>query len=208
MIFQIPKQFIVDFRWKTVTTSVQENWPFLRKEQVDKGVYNELRKAVSGPQVYRFCFNGTAGTRRCYVGESEQFEHRLSQYVGTLTKLRSKQWVDDFTPADMERACKELQNDSKVRIGAAIQNAELDGDRIDLQVIDFDEFYFNEVSISLEGLSSPFLRRMIENLAILTSETSGFHMLNNGRDVHAKWLSQRLCGNRKAKNHPSGAKAL
>jgi hypothetical protein len=207
MSLRMPKQFVVDFKWRTISTSSQQNWPFYPQKQVNKKAYKDLRLTVAGPHVYRFCFYATEGKPRCYVGESERFERRLSQYIGTLTNLRGKQRIRDLALPDLELADKELQNDSEVRVGAAIQNAEIDREHVELQVVDFDEFGFNKSLISQEGLSNPFVRRLIENLAILDADESGFNMLNNGRDVDAKWLSRRLYGKRPAKKHPSEAKA-
>jgi hypothetical protein len=188
----IPKQLLVSFRWKTICASNQVGWPFSRLGQPNRAAFRALRKIMKGARVYRFCFSDPGGNPQCYVGESENSERRLSQYMRALARLRCGARTGDLTLADMERAWRELQTGAEVRVAAAIQNAELDGTLVELQLIDFDGFGFNRIFISPEGLSSPFQRRAVENLAILDSEASGFRMMNNGMDLNAKWLIKKL----------------
>ena len=188
MSVTLPKQILVTFRWKTITASDQEDWPFLP----DRKVSSVLREKIKGACVYRFYFSSKEGTRWCYIGESEKFERRFGEYIRTLARLRQPKPTKDSTLEDLEQAWKELQSDAEVRVAARIQNSELDGTHIELQMIDFDEFGFNRVPISLENCSSPFQRKAIENLAVLDSEAAGINILNSGRDVNAKWFSNLL----------------
>jgi hypothetical protein len=89
-----------------------------------------------------------------------------------------------------------LHSDSKTRVGAAIQNAETDGIKVELQLIDFAEFSFNRVDISPSSLTNPFHRKAMENLAILDSDVSGLRPLNRGRDTAAK-VFEKLCKDRR-----------
>jgi len=188
MSFSIPKIFLVSFRWKTITASDQNDWPFMPGTSISRASYKALREKIKGSRVYRFYFNDI-GKPWCYIGESEKFERRCSEYIRTLLRLRESKPTKDSSVEDLERAWKELESDAEVRVAAKIQNSELDGKIVELQTIDFDEFSFNQVHISTENLTSPFQRKAIENLAVLNSDAQGIHIMNSGRDVDAKWLS-------------------
>jgi hypothetical protein len=195
MSFTFPKQIIVPLRWTTVTASDHEDWPFIPGGRISRA----LRERIMGPRVYRFYFCSSDGSPWCYIGESEKFERRCGEYIRTLERLRKPKPARESTLQILEKAWKELQSDAEVRVAAKIQNAELDGIRIELQTIDFDEFVFNRVSISPDSCSNPFQRKAVESLAVLDSEAVGMNMLNSGRDVNAKWFSNLL--KRKAAQH-------
>jgi hypothetical protein len=188
MNFVLPKQFFVSFRWKTITSSDQYDWPFLPGGKISKA----LREKIKGTHVYRFYFASVGGNSWCYIGECEKFEDRCGDYIQALRRLREPKPTIDSTGENLERAWKELQTYPEVRVGAMIQNSEAEKSRVELQLIDFEEFGFNKVLISQESLSNPFQRMAIENLAVLDSEASGINIMNSGRDVNAKWFSNFL----------------
>jgi hypothetical protein len=90
-----------------------------------------------------------------------------------------------------------LNSNSCIRVAAAIINAEQDNAVVELQLLGFEEFHFNGLFISTETLTNPFVRRAIENLAILDADMSGLHVLNRGRDIRAKEFTQLLASFRK-----------
>jgi hypothetical protein len=184
----------VEIRWKTITASDRTNWPFSQNGKLSPVFQDETRK---GPQIYRFLFHNDPFPS-FYIGESERFEGRVRAYHRTLRLMRDGVPAAHATVKCLERAIKQLHSDSKTRVAAAIQNAELDAIKIELQLIDFAEFSFNKVDISATSLTNPFQRKAMENLAILDSELSGFRTLNRGRDTAAKRFEELLKHRRKS----------
>jgi hypothetical protein len=179
----------VQIRWNTITASDGTDWPFSQNGKLGPVFQDETRK---GPQIYRFLFHEET-LPWFYIGESERFEARARAYHRTLRLLRNGVPAAQATVEDLESAIRRLHSDSKTRVGAAIQNAEIGGVKVELQLIEFAEFSFNRVDISPSSLTNPFHRKAMENLAILDSEyVSGFNRLNRGRDTEAKALSYFL----------------
>jgi hypothetical protein len=186
MSFTFPKVVHVPFEWRTITASNQEDWPF----RPDAKILPNLSALMRGPKVYRFYFHPGTGTTACYIGESERFERRVRQYIRALAIMRLSGRLRDSTLEDLENAMKSLNRHSKVRVAAKIVNAEIDNSKVELQLLDFDEFAFNRVSISPDTLTDPFHRRAIENLAILEANSSSMTLMNRGRDLAAKDFSR------------------
>jgi hypothetical protein len=183
-----PNWIRVDIRWKTITASDTTDWPFRQNGSLGSILQDATRK---GPQIYRFLFHDRP-VPSCYIGESERFEGRVQAYQRTLRLMRNGVPAAQATVESLERAIKRLNSDSKTRVGAALQNAEVDGSKVDLQLLNFSEFVFNKVEISSSSLTDPFHRKAMENLAILDARISGLNVLNRGRDSNAKWFGNQL----------------
>jgi len=183
-----PNWIRIEIRWRTITASDETDWPFSRNGKLGPVFQDEQRR---GPQIYRFLFHDGASPS-CYIGQSERVEDRARAYHRELRSLRNP--VPSTQPiADrLEQAFKDLNSFSETRVGAAIQNAERDRIKIELQLLDFSDFAFNKVSISKSSLTNPFHRNVMENLAILDAEVSDIRVLNRGRDTEAKALSYFL----------------
>lgn len=179
----------VKISWRTVTASDQPDWLFRNHRQITPSLSARIR----GPQIYRFLFN-VEQTPSCYIGESGRFEARLRAYRGKLKDLRSSEPSIAPTPEQLGKIVKELKSYSTTRVGALIQNAERDGSKVELQLIDFPEFSFNGTEISLSLLSYPFRRKAMENLAIVDAESSPLRVLNSGINEEARFF---LCKMRK-----------
>jgi hypothetical protein len=193
--FEVPNWIRVEIRWRTITASDATDWPFRQNGKLGPVFQDETRK---GPQIYRFLFHEET-LPWFYIGESERFEARARAYHRTLRLLRNGVPAAQATVEGLERAIKRLHSDSKTRVGAAIKNAEIDGVKVELQLIDFAEFSFNRVDISPSSLTNPFHRKAMESLAILDSEyVSGFNRLNRGRDTRAKDFQALLKDRRKS----------
>ncbi len=157
MTVEIPNWIRVNIRWWTITASDQADWPFHLRGKLGPVIRDEKRR---GPQIYRFVFQGTPSPS-CYVGESERFEIRARGYHRTLNTVRRVIPTPQMTRGSLDRAMRALNRDSKVRVAAAIQNAEIDGVKVELQLLDFPEFSFNNVGISRDSLSNPFHRNYV-----------------------------------------------
>jgi hypothetical protein len=198
MSFTLTKGIHVNFKWRTITGSNQEDWPFRQGKQISPS----LLAQIIGAKVYRFYFHAGVGTVACYIGESERFERRVREYIRALSLMRLSGSLADSTVERLENAIKNLHRHSKVRVAAGIVNAEIDGTMVELQLIDFEEFGFNRVVISPNTLSDPFHRKVIENLAILDASSSGIRLLNRGRDAAAKSFSRLLSKQGNVRNAP------
>jgi len=186
--FTFPRVVRVPFEWRTVTASNQEDWPF----RPDRNIPPKLIARIRGPKLYRFYFHPGTGAAACYIGESERFEQRIRQYIRALALMRLSGSLRDSTLEDLENGMKSLNRHSKVRVAARIVNAEIDNSKVELQLLYFEEFAFNGVSISPDTLTDPFHRRAIENLAILEANSSNVTLMNRGRDLAAKAFSRLL----------------
>jgi hypothetical protein len=185
---EMPNWIRVEIRWNTITASDATDWPFRQNGKLGPVLRDERRK---GPQIYRFLFHEETFPS-CYIGESERFEGRARAYHRTLKLMRNGVPAAQATVESLERAIKRLNKDSKTRVAAKIQNAETDGIKVELQLIDFAEFSFNRIDISPSSLTNPFHRKAMENLAILDSDVSGLRILNRGRDTAAKEFADLL----------------
>jgi hypothetical protein len=100
-----------------------------------------------------------------------------------------------LTVESLVEAGKEMARNPCARIAAHIQNAEIDGRRVELQILEFPEFCLNGVLISSDTLGNPFLRFLLENIAILDTDQLGINLMNRGRKKEAKdfdlWMRNR-----------------
>jgi len=176
------RSILVPLTWTTITHSDDQAWCF----RVGGGISKDLLRIISGPRIYRFCFAPEdTGFPWIYVGQSERFERRCADYLRALSRQR-KQPQMEFTIDTLGEAWKEMEGNSCVRIAARIQNAERAGTGVELQLLSFEEFYFNGVLISPDSLGSPFVRCLVENLAILDTDRPGVHLMNQGRRLEVK----------------------
>lgn len=193
MSLSIAKSIRIKFWWETVTDFSKSDWPFSPDAMLSKA----LRQKIAGPRIYRFYF-GDEEKPRCYIAESEKFEVRCSKYIRVLFRMRQRE-TSDTTLEDLLSALKRSNSDSCVRIAAHIINSELNKRPMELQLFQFEEFNFNKAVLSDENLTNPFVRRAIENLAVLDADTSGIRVLNRGRNIEAKKLQRLLAASKKLK---------
>ena len=197
MTFKAPNSMVIPLTWETVASSDDLDWCFADNSKISR----DFKGKIQGPQIYRFCFhppdtnlNEITGFVRIYVGESQHFEKRCARYVRALAKMRmSTSPVVNMNVQDLDAAWKNMQRDPCVRIAAALQNASIDKGKVKLQLLKFEESWINGVEVSPEKIGNPFVRRLLENLAILSSDGIGIHLMNQGRSVEAKSF-QRLLG--------------
>jgi hypothetical protein len=183
----------VPLKWTTVTDSDDPAWCF----GLCSTIGQDLLQRICGPHVYRFRFAPfESGDTWIYVGQSERFEKRCSSYIRALSNLRKPAKTATETTVDtLAEAWKEMARNPCVRIAAAIQNAAIDRRKVELQLLDFEEFSLNGVPISPESFGSPFVRCLVENIAILDTDRLGIHLMNQGRTREAKdfslWMEAR-----------------
>ena len=180
----------VPLNWWTVASSDERDSCLGAGSKLDR----KFLARIEGPQVYRFrIFHIDPSTEQRYIAESERFEQRCSRYIRSLRKQRisrgsAASWNDPAIIADW----KEMKRNPCVGVAAAIRNAELGGGRVELQLLRFEEFAINGFRFSGGSLDNTFARRLMENLAILTSDDPGVQIMNEGGSVAAKVFGRRL----------------
>jgi hypothetical protein len=185
------KNLSVSLNWTTVVCSDDKGWFFGEGRTID----SELRKAISGPRVYRFRFlPANPGLESLYIGESERFQDRCDRYRRASSKLSRRSNVSAASNKNDDIAYwKELRRDPCARVAVAIRRAESSHDRVELQLLGFDDFVLNGSLISVTtSLDNPFTRRMVENLAILSSDRIGVLIMNRGVSLMAKEFKRRI----------------
>jgi hypothetical protein len=177
----------IRFEWQDVTDSGNESWPF----ETNAKLKQELRESFKGPRIYRFIFPGGAGyTPHAYVGETENFCIRYRHYRRKSDKAptSSSNRLDAF-----KNAWKRLQRYSGVRVSAAVKNARVDNRLVKLQFLQLAEFATLQAKFDQNSISDTFVRRALENLAIIQTEAEGFRTMNRGRNVDPgrKWWLEK-----------------
>ena len=182
----------VPLNWTTVTHSDDQAWCFRSGSKLTK----DLLGLISGPRIYRFCFAPEGnGFPWIYIGQSECFEKRCAAYIRFLSRQR-KPTQRPWTVSSLGEARKEMERNPCARIAAHIQNAEADRRRVKLQLLGFEEFCLNGIVISSEELGNPFVRCLLENIAILDTDRPGINLMNSGRRKEAKDFGRLIEGRR------------
>jgi len=186
----LPANVGVHLIWTTVTSSDDGDWYFKANQKISQG----FRCRIRGPRIYRFVISPPSsdsldfvGNLEVYVGESEHFERRCANYKGDVTKIRKPPqpftgWLDPKLVDDL----KEMESDPCVRIAAHLQNAELDGSKVELQFLEFAEFWIDRIQLTPAKMNDLFFRRLIENLAILSTDGPNVTLLNRCRNPRIK----------------------
>jgi hypothetical protein len=119
-----------------------------------------FRRSYSGPGVYRWATLENDILTTAYIGEAENLCRRLGGYLnpgkGQRTNIRIKKILDE-----------------KKVLNATIY----------YQVLEFEDFEMNRFRISRDGLTNPYTRRLIENLAIVLHTFENCTLLNRGMDL-------------------------
>ena len=221
MRFGLPVSVGVHLKWTAAATSDDRDWCFAMNQEISQ----RFKSLIQGPRIYRFIFSPPnsdsldfGGKLQIYVGESEHFERRCADYKKALTKIhKSTRAFTGWPDPRLIHDWKEIQRNPCVRIAAALQNAERDKSEVELQLLEFTEFWINRIHVTPARMSDQFTRRLVENLAILSSDGPNIILLNRGRDPEIRPLSQALeelnagtgghTHSTKAKDSPTWAKA-
>jgi len=154
----------VPVQWERVSDSKSSDWPFLA---TSKRIAVGLSHVIRGPQIYRFTFCNPEG-RLCgvYIGEAGCFLERHRHY-------KPKQEHEEFDWKRFKRG----------RVSLKIQGWQ---GLVVLQRLVVREFRLSGVVINQGSISSPFVRKLLENFAVCQAESEGVHVLNRGRDQEIK----------------------
>jgi hypothetical protein len=74
-------------------------------------------------------------------------------------------------------------------VSAAVKNARVANRLVKLQFLQLAEFATLQAKFDQNSISDTFVRRALENLAIIQTEAEGFRTMNRGRNVDPgiKW---------------------
>jgi len=142
-----------------------------------------LDSELNRPGIYRFIFqekvNENDILKSCYVGEANSFSKRLPFYFAR-SKSTDKWIIDKDAPPPRNWKARESR-----RVRDRIQN--LRGE-FDLQTLELNgDVVFGGLKLeldSIEGYDSSFVRRMLENWAILYSkDVCRFEILNHEESI-------------------------
>ncbi len=197
MTAPVPITISVSFNWRLITASDQDNWPFRVDVNTSSSSFGDYR----GPRVYRFFFEPGDGGAACYIGEAEEFHDRLGDYIQAVRNARSETIesqaaLNEKLKSDKEKR-KKLLSTQKGEIPGRILSAETGGSRVRLELLDFNDFYFNRILISAEEFGDLYMRRAIENLAILHARSPQIEILNRGTDSRSKFFTRLMARNAK-----------
>lgn len=139
----------------------------------DKGIKRSknLAKLLKGPQIYRWVLRDSGGKELAsYIGETGNFRSRLAGYQNGHKKPND---TINFLRNHFHVTCSE-------------------GGRVELQFLHFQPFLLNGVLIESTKLTSPEIRKFLENVAIITAKGSGLRLLNRDKDVNVKVLERAI----------------
>ena len=156
-------RFRVPFSWRIVTASDLNDWPF--REGAETA--SNLSTTCFGCRIYRFFFHAGDRGPSCYISEAEKFERRILKYLSAVRRERVPTPAAESKVLDWPAAVKRLNTDPTVRVAARIINSEATNSRVELALLEFEGFSFNDAPLSPQTLANPFVRRAIENLAIV-----------------------------------------
>jgi len=132
-------------------------------------------------QPYRFPQKTTKFLRRRYVGPAvycwrvDRPGMRSVVYVGetdcVLRRLRGVLWPS-YKGAE-----------TNLRLGRLFRGLMGPGVQITLELLEFEPFVVNGYEVTMERLRNPYLRKLVENIAIVTEAQLGSIVLNAGREL-------------------------
>ena len=147
-------EFVIPLRWKTMSFS-EERRPDLHRRRL-RSVHD--REKIEGAQVYRWLFrNADSQIEKVYIGESSSFSGRLSAY----------------------RSAGKRENTTEQLLRELIRGCEAAGGSVDLELLALQSpFKINGVVVNTYALGNMEVRRMLENLAIMSAKANGLKVVN------------------------------
>ena len=122
-----------------------------------------LRQRYQGPAVYCWRLDRPRVPSVVYVGETDC----------VIRRLRGVLWAG-------------RRGETNLRLNRMFQSLLAGGAEITLEVLSFEPFILNEYKVSMERLRNPYLRKLVESIAILTEARLGSMVLNWGRELVAR----------------------
>jgi hypothetical protein len=133
-----------------------ENQPGVRY-QFPENISSHFRANWDGPAVYRWLVlhQEPGHLRQLYIGETELLPRRIYGYLNPGPSQRTNQ-----------------------RLKAKFEEELRNGYKVTLEVLSFDSFSFESISISMDDLTDKVVRRFLESLFTMYYSKSGYTVLN------------------------------
>ncbi|MBZ5647487.1 MAG: hypothetical protein LAN37_09720 [Acidobacteriia bacterium] len=148
------KELDIEMRWTPVLAGVGEPYRFPQKTT------KYLRERYQGPAVYCWRLDRPRVPSVVYVGETDC----------VIRRLRGVLWAG-------------RRGETNLRLNRLFQSLLAEGADITLEVLSFEPFAVNGYEVSMERLRNPYLRKLVESIAILTEARMGSMVLNWGREL-------------------------
>ncbi len=120
-----------------------------------------LRQRYQGPAVYCWRVDRPGMRSVVYVGETDC----------VLRRLRGVLWPSKNGA------------ETNLRLGRLFRALLVPGAQITLELLEFEPFVVNGYDVSMERLLNPYLRKLVEDIAIVTEARLGSIVLNAGREL-------------------------
>jgi hypothetical protein len=124
-----------------------------------------FKRSHGKPGVYRWLSVDQNRHRSIYIGEAEDIGRRLAGYL-----------------------CPGAKQQTNIRVKQFLDDRKLAGAAIELQILDFDPFSINDLTISPKTLTNSYVRKLVENLAIAAQQSELCTIVNRGTDFIDKTL--------------------
>ncbi len=120
-----------------------------------------LRQRYQGPAVYCWRVDRPGLRSVVYVGETDC----------VLRRLRGVLWPSNKGA------------ETNQRLGRLFRSLLVPGAQITLELLEFEAFIVNGYKVTMERLRNPYLRKLLEDIAIVTEARLGSIVLNAGREL-------------------------
>ena len=120
-----------------------------------------LRQRYQGPAVYCWRIDRPRVASAVYIGETDC----------VLRRLRGLLWPSNKGA------------ETNLRLSRLFRSLLSAGTVITLELLSFEPFVVNGYEVSMERLRNPYLRKLVEDVAILTEAKMGSMVLNWGREL-------------------------
>ena len=150
----VVKELDLEMRWRPVMAAVGQPYRFPEKTT------KYLRQRYQGPAVYCWRLDRPKMPSVVYVGETDC----------VIRRLRGVLWAG-------------RRGEPTLRLNRLFQKLLAEGAEITLEILDFERFVINDYEVSMERLRNPYLRKLVESVAILTEARLGSVVLNWGREL-------------------------
>jgi hypothetical protein len=144
------------YRWDAVNG---EGGPYRFPEKITRS----MRALYDGPAVYCWSVDWPGRAPARYVGETENMIRRLRAFLQP-GPTRETNW----------------------RLKQYLKAARARRVNVTLEVLRFEPFVVNGFKVTMRALTNPHVRRLLENLVILTEMQAWAEVLNRGTDLGEK----------------------
>lgn len=146
------KELDIEMRWQPVYAAPRKPYRFPEKTT------KYLHRRYTGPAVYCWRIDRRGMRTVVYVGETDN----------VLRRLRGLLWPSKKG---------ELNN---LRMGELFRALLTPGAQITLELLQFEPFAVNGYEITVHRMRNPYLRKLVESIAIVTEARLGSFVLNAG----------------------------